>query len=85
MTKKAITAEEFFRKKIQEKNPFQKVITLSRELITAEEGMRWAHEYKNLRDEEGVNLVCRCENPSWLRRGLSDILFCNICGNDAPF
>lgn len=43
-----ITAEEFFRNKIKEKNPNIEVVTLSRELITAEEGMRWAHEFKQL-------------------------------------
>ena len=47
-TKIMITAEEFFRNKIKEKNPNIKVVTLSRELITAEEGMRWAHEFKQL-------------------------------------
>ena len=39
------TAEEFFRQKIKEMSPFQQCITLSGELITAETGMRWAHEY----------------------------------------
>lgn len=43
-----ITAEDFFRNKIKEKNPNIGVVTLSRELITAEEGMRWAHEFKQL-------------------------------------
>ena len=47
-TKIMITAEEFFRNKIKEKNPNIEVVTLSRELITAEEGMRWAHEFKQL-------------------------------------
>ena len=43
-----ITAEEFFRNKIKEQNPNREVITLSQELITAEQGMRWAHEFKQL-------------------------------------
>lgn len=43
-----ITAEEFFRNKIKEQNPNREVITLSQELITAEQGMRWVHEFKQL-------------------------------------
>lgn len=43
-----ITAEEFFRNKIKEQKPNREVITLSQELITAEQGMRWAHEFKQL-------------------------------------
>ena len=43
-----ITAEEFFRKKIKEQNPDREVVTLNQELITAEQGMRWAHEFKQL-------------------------------------
>jgi hypothetical protein len=43
-----ITAEEFFRNKVKEQNPNREVITLSQELITAEQGMRWAHEFKQL-------------------------------------
>ena len=43
-----ITAEEFFRNKIREQNPNREVVTLSQELITAEEAMRWAHEFKQL-------------------------------------
>lgn len=43
-----ITAEEFFRNKIKEQNPNREVITLSQELITAEQGMRWALEFKQL-------------------------------------
>ena len=39
------TAEEFFRKKIKDLNPIKEVITLSQELITAEQAMRWAHEF----------------------------------------
>jgi hypothetical protein len=42
-----MTAEDFFRKKLKELNPIQTVITLSRELITAEQGMRWAKEYSD--------------------------------------
>ena len=43
-----ITAEEFFRNKIKELCPNQEVVTLSQELITAEQGLRWAHEFKQL-------------------------------------
>lgn len=43
-----ITAEEFFRNKIKEQNPNREVVTLSQELITAEQGLRWAHEFKQL-------------------------------------
>lgn len=40
-----ITAEEFFRTKIKELNLGREVITTSLELITAEQGLRWAHEF----------------------------------------
>lgn len=57
-----ITAEEFFRNKIKEKNPNIEIVTLNRELITAEEGMRWAHEFKQLHLHDVVRrseqLVC---------------------------
>lgn len=43
-----MTVEEFFRKKIKEKNPNIEVVTLSKELITAEEGVQWANEFKQL-------------------------------------
>ena len=43
-----ITAEEFFRNKIKELHPNKEVVTLSQELITAEQGLRWAHEFKQL-------------------------------------
>lgn len=57
-----ITAEEFFRNKIKEKNPNIEVVTLSRELITAEEGMRWAHEFKqlHLHAVSGMLKCCSC-------------------------
>ena len=42
-----LTSEDFFRKKLKELNPFQSVITLSKELITAEQGMMWAKEYSD--------------------------------------
>ena len=41
------TAEEFFRNKIKELNPNQAVITLSNEVIFAEQAMRWAKEYSD--------------------------------------
>ena len=43
-----ITAEEFFRQKLYEKHPQRSCISLHYEMITAEEGMRWAHEFKQL-------------------------------------
>ena len=43
------TPEEFFRNKIKEQNPNKEIVTLSQELITAEQGMRWAHEFNQLR------------------------------------
>ena len=42
-----ITAEEFFRQKIQDGHPIQLVVTLSTVLITAEQGIRWAKEYSD--------------------------------------
>lgn len=62
-----ITAEEFFRNKIKEKNPNIEVVTLNSELITAEEGMRWAHEFMQLHlhnvVERSEQLVCVCKRP----------------------
>lgn len=59
-----ITAEEFFRNKIKEQNPNREVITLSQEVITAEQGMRWAHEFKQLHLHNVVGrseqLPCDC-------------------------
>ncbi len=49
---KNITAEEFFRNKLSEINPYQFQITLSREMITAEQGMRWAHEFHTMKLKE---------------------------------
>lgn len=43
-----ITAEEFFRNKIKELKPELKSITLANEMITAEQGMRWAYEFSKL-------------------------------------
>ncbi len=48
---KQITAEEFFRTKLKEQSNSDKEITLSTTTITAEQGMRWAHEYKHLYSE----------------------------------
>ena len=67
-----ITAEEFFRNKIKEQNPNREVITLSQELITAEQGMRWAHEFKQLhlhsvvgRSEQLSCETCIFNTHSW--------------------
>lgn len=64
-----ITAEEFFRNKIKEQNPNREVITLSQELITAEQGMRWAHEFKQLHLHD---VVGRSEQ-------LPQDKFCKVC------
>lgn len=45
-TKQPITAEEFFRNKLQAYAGIRQVMALSQEMITAEQGLRWAHEYK---------------------------------------
>lgn len=42
-----ITAEGFFRGKLKEINPAQAIITLANELISAEQGMRWAKEFSD--------------------------------------
>ena len=52
-----ITAEEFVRNKVKEKNPNIGEITLSKELITAEEGMLWMQEFKQLHLQDGWFLV----------------------------
>ena len=46
-----LTAEEFFRIKLKELHPYKEVITLSTEIITAEQGMRWGYEYFKLRTQ----------------------------------
>lgn len=66
-----ITAEEFFRNKIKEQNPNREVVTLSQELITAEQGMRWAHEFKQLHLHDVV--------------GQSEQLICPCCGSDKTY
>lgn len=84
-TKIMITAEEFFRNKIKEKNPNIEVVTLSRELITAEEGMRWAHEFKQLhlhdvsgRSEQlaidALKLISTAHSEGWSRDIAKDAL-----------
>lgn len=42
------TAEEFFRNKLKELHPNREVISLAYEMISAEQGLRWAHEFKQL-------------------------------------
>jgi hypothetical protein len=49
---KTMTAEEFFRKKIKDKYPHQEIVTLADNLITAEDGMRWAYEFSQLPQQE---------------------------------
>lgn len=63
-----MTAEEFFRKKIKEKCPNQEIVTLANNLITAEDGMRWAYEFSQLpqqeiSDEEIQEAVLFCNVP----------------------
>ena len=47
-----MTSEEFFRKKIKEKNPGMETLTLSMYVITAEEAMIWSHEFSQLEKSE---------------------------------
>lgn len=79
-----ITAEEFFRNKIKEKNPNKEAITLSQELITAEEGMEWAHEFKQLYLHDVVGkseeLVCpECKSSNIEIRHKEQSFKCNDC------
>jgi hypothetical protein len=68
-----ITAEEFFRNKIKELHPNKEVVTLSQELITAEQGLRWAHEFKQLHlHAVSVSL------PKYAEKGD----YCAVCGNN---
>ena len=80
------TAEEFFRNKIKEiyeRNKVDKpVITLSRELMNAEEAMRWAHEFKELHLLEyakqfkyDYSKKCECGNGR-----IGETWCCNQCG-----
>ena len=80
-TKIMITAEEFFRNKIREQNPNREVVTLSQELITAEEAMRWAHEFKQLHLHNVVRQseqLCQHKYQD-IRYGTSR---CVICGKE---
>lgn len=74
-----ITAEEFFRNKIKEKNPNIEVVTLSGELITAEEGMRWAHEFKqlHLHDVVGRSEQFYCDQEKIIKRCKNQCMRCN--------
>ncbi|MES2287631.1 MAG: hypothetical protein V4547_18190 [Bacteroidota bacterium] len=49
-----ITSEEFFRNKIKEKNPElrDKEFSLSRTAISGEDGLRWAHEFTDVKTSE---------------------------------
>ena len=80
-----ITAEEFFRNKIKEKNPNIEVVTLSKELITAEEGMRWAHEFKQLHLHAVVGqseqFYCNCSRAKGLDHDENGMPYCIDCGN----
>jgi hypothetical protein len=82
-----ITAEEFFRNKIKEKNPNKEVVTLSRELITAEEGMRWAHEFKEMHlqavsgQSQQLPKSCECDNVETFKGwGNEKCYRCKDCG-----
>jgi hypothetical protein len=56
-----ITAEEFFRNKIKELHPGKKDFALSQQQITAEQGLRWAHEFKELHCEHQAAMYFRCK------------------------
>lgn len=61
------TAEEFYREKLKGLYPNNKSITLSQMHITAEQGMRWAHEYASQfnqppHSEEEVCYCPHCES-----------------------
>jgi hypothetical protein len=43
-----MTAVEFFTNKLKALHPHKEVVSLSQELITAEEGLRWAQEFNQL-------------------------------------
>lgn len=75
-----ITAEEFFRNKIKEQNPNREVITLSQELITAEQGMRWAHEFKqlHLHDVVGQSEQLPCDHE-FTHKPLGGNVYCWKC------
>lgn len=73
-----ITAEEFFRNKIKEQNPNIEIVNLSQELITAEQGMRWAHEFKQLHLHDVVGQseqLCQYEPDS------TTAMNCKHCGD----
>lgn len=76
-----ITAEEFFRNKIKEQNPNREVVTLSQELITAEQGMRWAHEFKqlHLHDVVGQSEQFKCHSCGTNHSGKNDDQLFEIC------
>ena len=56
-----ITAEEFLRNKLRELHPNREVITLANEMITAEQGLRWAHEFKQLHLHNVMRSVYECK------------------------
>lgn len=56
-----VTAEEFFRQKLKEQSPIREVITLSQELITAEQGMRWGYEYTKLNAIDIIKKLSKTE------------------------
>ena len=72
------TAEEFFRNKIKEQNPNIEIVNLSQELITAEQGMRWAHEFKQLHLHDVKGLACKCGNQIFTHRH-SNWIECTAC------
>lgn len=74
-----ITAEEFFRNKVKEQNPNREVITLSQELITAEQGMRWAHEFKQLHLHD---VVGRSKQLKALLEKLLNENMCSVVGDE---
>lgn len=59
-----ITSEEFFRTKVKELQPNKEVVALCNELITAEQGLRWAKEYSDLYNTDNFKRIKELENDA---------------------
>lgn len=59
-----MTAEEFFKRKLKELQPTKTDLTLSQESITAEQGMKWAKEFKDQSDTIAENLEKLRKEPN---------------------
>jgi ribosomal protein L37AE/L43A len=81
-----LTAEEFFRNKIKELHPNKRVVTLSQELITAEQGLRWAHEFKELHQKPAASQSEQLDCVECDYRRVSDnCIECRKCGSAIDF